>query len=85
MASKKASHTCRRPDLGQMSRDLSVKRKLLELGVGQMAEAVMPTHELGLVVNGGKVDMLVFLKFRIHIKGEWPHPCCLRFLFSFLL
>ncbi len=50
---KKASCTGRRLDLGQSSRDLTVKHKLLELGEGQVAEAVMPAHEFSLVVNGG--------------------------------
>jgi hypothetical protein len=71
---KEASCAGRRLDLGQSSRDLTVKLKLLELGEGQVAKVVMPAHELGLVVNGGRVDMLVFLELGIHIEGEWPHP-----------
>jgi hypothetical protein len=50
---KKASHTGGRLDLGQLSRDLAVEHELLELGEGQVAKAVMPAHELGLVVNSG--------------------------------
>ncbi len=80
---KKASHVGSRLDLGQTSRDLTVKRKLLELGEGQMAKSVMPLHELGLVVNSG-LDMLVLLEFGIHVKDDWPHPCCLRLLFALL-
>ncbi len=50
---KEASRASRRLDLCQSSRDLAVKRELLEVGEGQVAEAGMPAHELGLVVNGG--------------------------------
>ncbi len=64
-----------------MSRDLAVKHELLELGGGQVAKAVMPVHKLGLIINGGKVEVLVLLK---HVEGEWPHPCCLRLLFALL-
>ena len=84
-STKEASRAGRRLDLGQSSRDLAVKCKLLELGEGQGAEAVMPAHELGLVVNGGKVDVLFFLELRIYIKGEGPHPCCLLPPLAFLL
>ena len=50
---KKASCAGRRLDLGQSLWDLAIKRELLELGEGQVAKAVMPAHELGLVVDGG--------------------------------
>ena len=52
-STKEASHAGRRLDLGQSSWDLSIESKLLELGEGQVAEAVMPAHELGLSVDGG--------------------------------
>jgi hypothetical protein len=81
---KEASRAGRRLDLGQLLKDLAIECKLLELGEGQVAEAVMPAHELGLAANGGKVDVLVFLKLGIHIEGEWPHPCCLLLLLAFL-
>ncbi len=84
-STKKASRPGRRLDLGQTLRDLAVKHKLLELGEGQVAKAVMPAHELGLVVDSGEIDVLVFLEFGIHVKGEWPHPCCLCLLFALLL
>ncbi len=50
---KKASHAGRRLDHGQISRALVVKCQLLELGQGQVAEAVMPANEFGLVVDCG--------------------------------
>ncbi len=81
---KEASHADRRLDLGQTSRDLTVKCQLLELGEGQVAEAVMLAHEFGLVIDCGQVDVLVFLKLRINIEGEWSHLCgFLLFLVSF--
>ncbi len=48
---KEASRAGRRLDLGQSMRDLAVKHELLELGEGQVAETVMPVHELGTVVD----------------------------------
>ncbi len=81
---EEASRAGRRLDLGQTLRDLTIKRQLLELGEGQVAEAVMPAHELGLVVDCGQVDMLVFLKLGIVVKGKRSHPCgFLLFLVSF--
>ncbi len=50
-STKEASRAGRRLDLGQSSWDLAIEGKLLELGEGQVAEAVMPAHEFGLVVN----------------------------------
>ncbi len=81
---KEASRAGRRFDIGQTSRDLAVKRQLLELGEGQVAKVVMPAHEFGLVVDCGQVDVLVFLKLRINLKGERSHLCgFLLFLVSF--
>ncbi len=53
LSTNEASRAGRRLDLGQLSWDLSIESKLLELGEGQVAEAVMPAHELGLVVDRG--------------------------------
>ncbi len=50
-STKEASRAGRRLDLGQSSWDLAIDGKLLELGEGQVAEAVMPAHEFGLVVD----------------------------------
>jgi hypothetical protein len=52
-STKEASRTGRMLDLSQSLWDLSIESKLLELGEGQVAKAVMPAHELGLVVDGG--------------------------------
>ncbi len=35
-----------------------------------MAEAVLPLHQLGLIVGGGKLELLFFLKGRRGVKGE---------------
>ncbi len=81
---KEASRAGRRLDLVQTSRDLAVKRQLLELGEAQVAEAVMPAHEFGLVINCGQVDVLIFLKLGINVEGKRTHPCgFLLFLVSF--
>ncbi len=81
---KEAFRAGRMLDFGQTSRDLAVKLQLLELGEGQVAEEVMPAHELGLVVNCSQVDVLVFLKLGINVEGERSHPCgFLLFLVSF--
>ncbi len=81
---KEASRAGRKLDLGQTLRNLAAKRQLLELGEGQVAEALMLVHEFGLVVNCGQVDVLVFLKLGINVEGERSHPCSfLLFLVSF--
>jgi hypothetical protein len=58
---QQASRAGRRLDLGKTSRDLAIESKLLELGEGKMVKAVMPLHELRLVISGDKVDVLVLL------------------------
>ncbi len=45
-------------DCRQLLGDFPVEGELLELGEGKMAEAVVPTHELGLIVGSGKVDVV---------------------------
>ncbi len=67
-----ASHAGRRLDLGQTSRDLAIKRQLLELGEGQVAEAVMPAHEFGLVIGCGQVDVLAFSSSGLTLKVSGP-------------
>ncbi len=52
-STKEPSRAGRRLDLGQLSWDLAIQGKLLELGEGQVAKAVMPVHEFGLVVDSG--------------------------------
>jgi hypothetical protein len=51
-------------DCCQLLGDFPVEGKLLELCEGKMTEAVVPTHELGLIVGSGKVDVLPLLHRR---------------------
>jgi hypothetical protein len=44
--------------------DLAIDGKLLELGEAQVAKAVMPSHELGLIVSSRKLDVLSFFGWR---------------------
>ncbi len=39
-------------NLGEFLWDLTIESKLLELGKAQVAKAVVPTHELSLIVGG---------------------------------
>ena len=41
-----------------------VEGELLELRKGKVTEAVMSSHEFGLVVGSGKVDVLPLLRWR---------------------
>jgi hypothetical protein len=48
-------HPTQAGDLTLVSRQgISIERKLLELGEGQVAKAVMPVHELGLVLTAAR-------------------------------
>jgi hypothetical protein len=51
-------------------RDLTILGKDLEFWEGEVAKAVMPLHQLGLIVGGGKLEILVFLKGRRGIEDE---------------
>jgi hypothetical protein len=37
---------------------------LLELGKGEMTEAVVPSHEFSLIVGSGEADVLPLLRWR---------------------
>jgi hypothetical protein len=37
-----------------------------------MAEAVVPAHQLGLIIGGSELDVFVFISWRIGVKGECP-------------
>jgi hypothetical protein len=58
---KKAACALGRQYLGKLLWDLAVEGKLLELGEAQVAKAVMPAHELGLIVGGHELDVFSFL------------------------
>jgi hypothetical protein len=56
--------------LARKTRDLAILGKDLEFWEGEMAEAVMPLHQLGLIIGGGMLEFLVFLEKRRGVKGE---------------
>ncbi len=58
---KNAACTFGRQHLGKLLWDLAVEGKLLKLGEAQVTKAVMPLHELGLIVSGRKLDVFGFL------------------------
>ncbi len=43
---------------------------MLDLGEAQAAEAAVPSHELGLFIGSGKLNVLSFLEERGRVKGE---------------
>ncbi len=59
-----------RRHLGKATRDLAILGKDLEFWKGEVAEAVMLSHQLGLIVGGGELKFLVFLKRRRGVEGE---------------
>ena len=56
--------------LGKATRDLAILGKDLEFWEGEVAKAVMPSHQLGLIVGGGELEFLVFLERRRGVEGE---------------
>ncbi len=51
-------------DCCQLLGDFPVKSELLELCKGKMTKAVVPSHELGLIVGSGEVNVLPLLRWR---------------------
>ncbi len=60
-------------NLGQLARYLAVERHCLQQWEWEVAEAVMPAHQLGLIVGGGKLDVFFFSPGGVGVKGE-SHP-----------
>ena len=58
------------PDLGKLLGNLSIKGKEAELLEGGMTDAVVPSHELSLVIRRRERVLLLLLKRRRWIKGE---------------
>jgi hypothetical protein len=58
------------PDLGELLGNLSIKGKEAELLEGGMTKAVVPSHELGLVIGHQERVLLVLFKRRRWIEGE---------------
>ncbi len=60
---QKAACTLGRQHLGKLLWDLAIEGKLLELGEAQVTKAVMPVHELGLIVACYKLEVFGFFVF----------------------
>jgi hypothetical protein len=63
-SAKEAASSLGWRDCRQLLGDFPIEGKLFELCKGKMTEAVMPTHELGLIVGSGEVDILPLLRWR---------------------
>ncbi len=61
-----------RRNLSKFFGDFIIESKLLELGEAQVDEVVLPTHELGLIVSNGKLDVFTLFEWRGGVKGEGP-------------
>ncbi len=48
-------------DCRQLLGDFPIEGKLLQLSEGKMAKAVVPTHELGLIIGSGEVYVVSLL------------------------
>ena len=59
-------------DQGQFLGNFAIEGKLLHFCKGKVTQTVVPTHQLGLVVSGGKVGILLLGLWWIWIKGEGP-------------
>ncbi len=67
---KEAACALGRRHLGKVTRDLAILGKDLEFREGEVAETVMPSHQLGLIVGSGKLKFLIFLERRRGVEGE---------------
>jgi hypothetical protein len=59
-------------DLGEFFRNFAIEGKLLELWEQEMAEAVVPMHELILIVSGSNLHVVVLSGGGQQIKGQGP-------------
>ncbi len=57
---------------GQFLGNFSIEGKLLQLCEGKVTQTIVPQHQLGLVVSGGKGGILLFGLWWIRIEGEGP-------------
>ncbi len=55
-------------DFCQLLADFPIEGELLELCEGKMTKAVVPSHEFGLIVGSGEVDVLPLLRWRLSRK-----------------
>jgi hypothetical protein len=59
-----------RRHLGKAMRDLAILGKDLEFWEGEVAKAVMPSHQLGLIVSSSELKFLVFFERRRGVEEE---------------
>jgi hypothetical protein len=59
---KKAAGTAGRKNVGKLGGDLAIARELLELWEGGVAKAIMPSHQLSLIIRGGNQILVGFLE-----------------------
>ncbi len=70
MAPKRQPAHLGRGTLAKATRDLAILGKDLEFWEGEVAKAVMPSHQLGLIIGGNELEFLVFLERRRGVEGE---------------
>ena len=70
---EEAPGTLGRWHLRQSSRDFTVRCEELQFWEGEVTEPVVPSHEFGLVVGGGEIELLVLLWRGSWIKREVLH------------
>ncbi len=67
---KEAAGALGQHNLGKFHWDLTIESKLLELGKAYVAKAVVPMHELSLIVSSRELDVFSFLWWRQGVKCE---------------
>ncbi len=72
---KEAASTLGWSNFYQLLENFPIEGKLLQLWEGEMAEAVVPLHQLSLLAGCGKLGFLSLLQRRWGVKGEWPLSC----------
>ncbi len=61
---KQAASTLGRQHLGKLLWNLAAEGELFELWKGKVTEAVMPLHELSLLICGQELEILSFFGWR---------------------
>jgi hypothetical protein len=64
-------------DLAQLLEDFPIRSHFLEGREGNMAEAVVPSHQLGLIISGSKRGVVVGCSWRRGVEGKSPLPGCM--------
>ena len=69
---EEATSALRWNNFGQLARYLAIERHCLQRWEWDVAKAVMPAHQLGLIVSGGKLDVFFLSPGGVRVKGESP-------------